>query len=257
MASDKRAKYFSVDAFSVLAAAEAGNWWFRSRNRLILWTLDRYCQPIGSFLEIGCGTGFVLEGVHRAYGEAKLFGSEYFEEGLNFARERVPSAEFFRLDATQMTDVGVFDVVGAFDVLEHIDEDERVLSNVFNAIKTGGFLIVTVPQHRWLWSPVDDYACHVRRYTRGELVGKIKAAGFDVVQVSSFVSLLLPLMWISRLLSRTKSVEPMSEFSIPGWLNRVLEAVMSLERRLIAWGLRFPAGGSLIVVGRKNRYSAQ
>ena len=104
---------------------------------------------------------------------------------------------------------------------------------------------------------MDDYACHVRRYTRGELVGKIKAAGFDVVQVSSFVSVLRPLMWSSRLLSRTKSVEPMSEFSIPGWLNRVLEAVMSLERRLIAWGLRFPAGGSLIVVGRKNRDSAQ
>lgn len=82
------------------------------------------------------------------------------------ARQRVPSASFRRLGATVMEDKKCFDVIGAFDVIEHIEEDEKVLANLARAIVPGGALLITVPQHRWLWSATDDYACHVRRYTR-------------------------------------------------------------------------------------------
>lgn len=252
MSEREGSRYFAVEAFSQLAAAESANWWFRSRNRLILWALQSYCGKFESFLEIGCGTGFVLEGVRKKYAEARLFGSEFFEEGLSFARSRVPSAAFFRLDAKDMADVGAFDVIGAFDVLEHIDDDRKVLHNIFNATKDGGFLVVTVPQHPRLWSAVDEYACHVRRYTRPELVKKIAEAGFEIVYASSFVSLLLPAMWVSRFTARNKSDDPLAELRIPRWLNQLFEGIMNVERKLMCWGLRLPAGGSLLVVGRKH-----
>jgi SAM-dependent methyltransferase len=231
---------------------ERKNWWFRSRNAVILWAIGKHCNEFRRYLEVGCGTGFVLEAVRAQYEHAEVSGSEYFEEGLLHARQRVPSANFRRLDATVMVDKECFDVISAFDVIEHIEEDEKVLANLARAIVPGGALMITVPQHRWLWSATDDYACHVRRYTRDELVLKVVRAGLEVEYVSSFVSLLLPLMWLSRIRAKKVVVDPMSEFKIPRWLNAGLEGVMDLERLLLRIGVRFPVGGSLLLVAHKR-----
>lgn len=243
---------FPPGSFKGLAQAEAGHWWFRSRNRLILWVLKTRVITFSSFLEIGCGTGFVLEGISKAFPHTMLFGSEYFEEGLVHARARLPQAALSQLDATQLSEREHYDVIGAFDVIEHIEEDERVLANVSRALKPGGWLLVTVPQHRWLWSVVDEQACHVRRYTREELVGKLRSAGLSVDFVTSFVSLLVPLMWLSRWRARDESYDPMAEFRIPSWLNDLLEGVMRLELALIKLGVRWPVGGSLLLLARKT-----
>lgn len=245
-------KYFSPSAFNELALYERKNWWFRSRNAVILWAIGQNCNEFNRYLEVGCGTGCVLEAVREKYPQTELSGSEYFEEGLFHARQRVPSASFRKLDATVMEDKDCFDVIGAFDVIEHIEEDEKVFSNLARAIVPGGALLITVPQHRWLWSATDDYACHVRRYTRDELVLKVVRAGLEVEYVSSFVSLLLPLMWLSRIRAKKAVVDPMSEFKIPRWLNAGLEGVMNLERLLLRIGVRFPVGGSLLLVARKR-----
>lgn len=153
---------FPSNAFAQLSEAESGHWWFRSRNRVLLWSLATKVKSFSNFLEIGCGTGYVLEGISKTFPDVELSGAEYYEEGLVFARKRVPTATFQQLDATTMDDVDCYDVVGAFDVIEHIEQDEKVLCNLGRALKHGGTLMVTVPQHRWLWSSVDEHACHVR-----------------------------------------------------------------------------------------------
>lgn len=244
---------FPADAFEVLAAAESSHWWFRARNRVILWALKKYVGEFDSFLEVGCGTAYVLEGVSQAYPSAKLNGSEYFEEGLIHARKRLPNAQFKQLDATRMSEESRYDVIGAFDVIEHIEQDELTLKNLATALKPGGSLLISVPQHQWLWSHTDEIACHVRRYSRQELVTKIKEAGLVVEHTTSFVSLLVPLMWLSRKQSQAKhDDDPQAELKIPGWLNKCLEAVMKIEFALINAGLSLPAGGSLLVVARKR-----
>jgi len=244
---------FPTSSFDRLAEVEAGHWWFRSRNRILLWVLKKYIGSFENFLEVGCGTGFVLSAVRSSYPTAELHGSEYFEEGLTHARRRVPSANFSKLDARKMNDDERFDCIGAFDVIEHIKEDELVLSNLSRALKNGGTLLVTVPQHRWLWSDVDKYACHVRRYTRSELVGKVTDSGLTVEYVSSFVSLLVPLMWFSRLRTNSKNYDPMDEFRIPSWLNILLEMIMSAEFWLLKIGIKLPFGGSLLLLARKKK----
>lgn len=243
---------FPISAFSLLAQREAGHWWFRGRNRVLLWALRKKIGKIESFLEIGCGTGYVLEGVRRAYPDAKLYGVEYFEEGLAFARQRIPSATFRQMDATAMDEVDAYDVIGTFDVLEHIEQDELALRNMARALRPSGSLVIAVPQHRWLWSQADDYAGHVRRYRRAELVDKVRAAGLQVEYVSSFVSLLIPLMWLARSRKQAGEFDPDAEFRIPAWLNTALEGVMSVEAALIRAGLRFPFGGSLLLVAKKR-----
>jgi SAM-dependent methyltransferase len=245
---------FQPEYFSELAALESGNFWFQARNKLILWVLQRYFPNFYRFLEIGCGTGFVLSGVAKAFPEAVLTGSEVFSVSLAYAANRLSGAEFLQMDARHLPYVEHFDVVGAFDVLEHIVEDEQVLAEIHKALRPDGGLVLTVPQHRWLWSRQDESACHVRRYTATELRRKVLAAGFIPLYETSFVSLLLPMMWLSRLQKSwfTEKNDPMSELRIGQIANRLLGTVMTIERGFIRSGIRFPIGGSLLLVARKS-----
>ena len=246
---------FPAERYPVLARFESGNFWFRSRNKLILWILKRYFPGMKTFFEIGCGTGFVISSVASAFPDVSLSASEIDSAGLPFVRQKVERAEIFQMDARHIPFRDQFDVIGAFDVIEHIKEDEEVLNQIYNACKPGGGVIITVPQHPFLWSEVDVYSCHKRRYTKNELIAKIQRAGFEIVDTISFVSLLLPLMFLSRLMTKSKKedFDPMRELSLPRFLSRILEGIMDFERILIRAGLRFPAGGSLLCVGKKNR----
>ena len=185
---------YNVSFFGLSAAREAAHFWFRVRNDLIIWALGQYGARVASFMEIGCGTGFVLQGIASCFPQIRLAGSEIYPEGIAFAAKRVPLANFIQMDVRQIPFVTEFDAIGAFDVIEHIEEDDVVLQQIYRALKLGGLLLLTVPQHRWLWSPVDANACHVKRYSRRELHDKVTLAGFTIVRSTSFVSSLLPFM---------------------------------------------------------------
>jgi SAM-dependent methyltransferase len=239
--------------FTTLAGVEAGNFWFHARNQLIVWAIKHYFASPANMLEIGCGTGFVLSGVRDGFPHLMLSGSEASCAGLAFASRRVPRASLFQMDARNIPFHEEFDVIGAFDVLEHIKEDEQVLREMYRAAKPGGGIVVTVPRHAFLWSNVDETAGHVRRYSARDLTGKISRAGFRVVRATSFVSLLLPLMLASRVGQRNSSGKQVagSELRLNGLANTVLEKILDLERRLIQLGISLPAGGSLLVVATK------
>lgn len=244
---------FRPEYFAQLAEREAGHFWFRARNALIGWAIGRHFPRAADYLELGCGTGFVLSGIADRFPRLRLTASELLAAGLPFAANRVPSATLVQLDARAMPWVDEFDLVGAFDVVEHIDEDETVLRGIRDALRPGGGTILTVPQHPWLWSEADRYACHVRRYRRGELERKLAAAGFRVLRSTSFVSLLLPLMAASRLAPRSgEPYDPMAEFRIPPVANRILERLLRIEIGTIRSGLSLPIGGSRLVIAVRD-----
>jgi SAM-dependent methyltransferase len=220
----------------------------------VIWALQQYFPQAQSFLEIGCGTGFVLSGIQKALPSLTLCGSEVFSAGLEFAAERVPGIELFQMDARRIPFREEFDVIGAFDVIEHIKEDEEVLMQMYQATRTGGGILVTVPHHPFLWSESDDFARHKRRYKTRELTNKVRNAGFEVLRITSFVSFLLPLLVFSRFKQRLSKQEfdPTSEFNITTSANTALEKILNVERVLIRAGLSFPVGGSLMLVGRRN-----
>jgi SAM-dependent methyltransferase len=246
---------FRPEHFARLAQLEEGNFWFRARNELIIHALRKYFPHARGMLEIGCGTGYVLRGVTRACPDLRASGSEIFLEGLAFAAQRLPDADLFQMDARRIPYQGEFDLIGAFDVVEHIEEDERVLREILRALKPGGGAIFTVPQHPSLWSIQDDSACHVRRYRRHELTDKLVAAGFRILFSTSFVSLLLPMLAASRWRKRKRkpgsAANTQAEFMLPAPVNSILYAVLHLETLLIRGGLRFPVGGTRLVAAVK------
>jgi hypothetical protein len=125
---------------------------------------------------------------------------------------------------------------------------------MFRAVKIGGGIIVTVPHHRFLWSSIDEYSFHRRRYTRKELIDKIGLVGFEVIWVTSFVFFLLPFMFLSRLrfpISK-RNFDPLAEIKINPLLNTVFEKAMNSECFLIQSGISLPAGGSLLMVAKRS-----
>lgn len=244
---------FESKFFQELIELEANNFWFRSRNRLIIWALSYYFPKAHNCLEIGCGTGFVLSGIEKAFPNLDLYGSEIFTSGLDLAAQRLPRSKLFQMDAQAIPFDDEFDVIGAFDVLEHIKEDTSVLVQMYQATRSGGGIILTVPQHPWLWSQADNYGHHMRRYRTQDLKNKLRQAGFRVVRTTSFVSLLLPLLMLSRLKQRCypSSYDPTSELRISGWMNVMLERVLDIERFAIQLGVCFPMGGSLLIIAEK------
>ncbi len=245
---------FPQDAFARLAAAEPGHYWFESRNHLVVWALGRYFSGAATFLEVGCGTGFVLRPCTRRSHTCSSPQPTPGRGSYNGRRRQVPSANITQGDARELDAHGQFRVRRRLRLLEHITDDvTAVIDRMHAAGRPGGGLLLTVPQHRWLWSRSDDVACHVRRYRKRELVARVQREGFDVLRVTSSVSLLLPVMAVSRWLDRRRCGDfDNGEFDVSPVTNQALGTVLTIERHAIRLGVSWPAGGSLLLAARKR-----
>jgi len=245
---------YNPEVFAELAALEEGSFWFAERNELICWALRRYASGLGDYLEMGCGTGHVLSAVHEAFPGTRCVGIEPFEDGLKIARGRLRDVELRQGDGAGLDEERAYDAIGSYDVLEHIVDDRGVLRNMARALRPGGTLVLTVPQHPWLWSDTDEAGEHVRRYRRPELVERVGSAGLEVVRCTSFVTTLLPALALSRLLRRWRAPQDsLSELRMAGWAQAALRPALALDRLLIRAGASLPAGGSLLLVAQKSQ----
>ena len=250
---------FDPKSFHLLAEIEDDHFWFVPRNRLLSALAEKHFPSAERILEIGCGNGTVLSALARSETQRHLVGSELHPSGLVVARQRLGNkAELVQMDARRIMAEDAFDVIGAYDVIEHIVEDEDVLRSAYRALRTGGGMVISVPQHPWLWSTADEVAYHERRYKRGEMEQKLVKNGFRVVFSTSFCSTLLPMMIASRFMERRRQKsggeQAMSDIEAkpPAVINTILKAVLQAEVSSILAGIRYPAGGSRVVVAVKE-----
>lgn len=228
------------------------SFWFRGRRRILQSLAARYCSEAKTFLEVGCGPGYVLAGLREVLPDACLVASEIYLHGLPYAAKRVgPPAEFIQADCLALPYDREFDAVGAFDVLEHIDGDTNALLEIRRVLKPGGVVLLTVPQHPWLWSRVDEVDHHKRRYRRHELTHRLRDCGYTILRDTSFMFFLLPVMWGYRALSdRNREHYPDAEYNLPKPIDDLFACLLNIERKAIEFGVRFPVGGSRLVVAR-------
>jgi SAM-dependent methyltransferase len=233
------------------SAAEQ-SFWTGARSALLVWAMSRYAAGCRRFCEIGCGTGAVLAEFERAFPDMELVGAETLLDGLRAARRKLARTVLMQLDGRDIPFEEEFDAIGAFDVIEHIADDLGVLRSMARALRPGGALLLTVPQHPFLFGPADVSARHVRRYTARGLTAQVEQIGLRVECVTSFVSILFPAMAAIRLLSKWRggAYDSAEEFKI-GPFNQLFARIMSVERWTIRQGLRWPMGGSLLLVARK------
>jgi SAM-dependent methyltransferase len=244
------AEGFSADFFSRLDDAERNHFWFDGRLALIGLMLDRFFPGARTFLDAGSGTGHVVDGLCRTHRSMQFTAAEAFMTGLQLTARRTTDVELVQTDVLHLPYDAEFDVVGAFDVIEHIEDDGAAVREMVRAVRPGGGLMLTVPQHQFLWSRFDDHVHHYRRYSRSQLSQLLEHAGCEIVFATSFVSLLLPAMFLARLMRRAAE-DPLTEFRVSGLVNRIGRTLLTGERQLIRWGASLPAGGSLLIVAKR------
>lgn len=249
---------YPSSGFDVTDDIEEGSFWVWSRTRLLKREVLQAVSGIdrARFFEIGCGTGAFLRSL-SSESSLELLGSEIYLRGLRSATAQSPNIEFIQLDATAIPFNAEFDAIGAFDVIEHIEDDVSVLRGIQRALKPAGRLILTVPQHQFLWSNIDEFVHHRRRYSRKELLSKLESAGFRVNYVTSFVFMLFPLMLVSRLFERKrKAPATTTDFNrqvrFNPFVNRVFDLFMRIDEAMIARRWSLPWGGTLLVVAQKR-----
>jgi SAM-dependent methyltransferase len=249
--------------FAHLVAIEDRHFWFRTRNRIVSTLIRQITReaPRGfRVLEVGCGTGTVLHSLEKACPTGQVVGMDLFAESLYFARQRT-SCPLVQGDALAPPFGAEFDVVGLFDVLEHLPNDAGVLRAMRNLLVPGGTLMLTVPANESLWSYFDDASHHCRRYEEDQLTAMVADAGFRIEYVTPFMALLLPVLWTTRRLSwlrhHKRHDDPslademaMRDLRVVPLVNEVVLFLLQVEAWLLARRSHLPFGTSLLVVAR-------
>src|ERR1700676_4906851 len=171
--------------------------WFRARNQIIAALVQTPIRALPDgfrILEVGCGSGNVLRVLKAvAAGRGSVEGLEVSEPAAAAARARtglpITNGHLADLHAPES-----YDIIAAFDVLEHIRDEHAALSEMRARLTPGGRLILTVPAHPGLWSVSDVASEHMRRYTSTGLPEAFARAGFTGEYLSYFMSLLFPAM---------------------------------------------------------------
>ncbi len=221
-----------------LAAVEERHWWYRERRRLLAGQLSGV-RP-GDALDVGAAGGGNTRVLQRHGWRAAAL--EYGADGAAVCAER--GVPVLRGDATRIPLVTAsLDLVVAYDVLEHVEDDKSAATEVLRVLRPGGTFLVAVPADPRLWSAHDVAVAHMRRYTRPELLELLELAGFEIAAVRSWMVLLRPAVWLRRRNAAGSDLD-----DPPRWLNAALGAVVAVERRLPVG--RLP-GVSLLVVARK------
>jgi SAM-dependent methyltransferase len=221
-----------------LAELEGTHWWYRERRHLLAREVRRLTPGVA--LDIGAAGGGNTR-VLRDLGWQAV-AVEYGAEGAGVARDR--GLATIRADGTALpvADRSV-DLVVAFDVLEHIEDDEAAVAQVFRALRPGGRYVVAVPCDPRLWSAHDEAVGHVRRYTRASLTAVLRAGGFEVGPLRSWNVLLRPVVALRRRSSTGSDLE-----QLPRVVNAGLRGIITAERYL---PVRSLPGVSLLVSCRR------
>ncbi len=233
--------------YEQMAELDQRHWWYRARREVLAALIRREAQPPANahVLEIGCGTGHNL-GMLSEFGAVDAL--ELDDEARAVAEQRlgrsVMSAPLPELEGVPERH---YDLIGAFDVIEHIDDDQAALASIAQRLKPGGKLVVTVPAHQWMWSAHDVVNHHKRRYSRKALRALVESSPLKLERIGYFNSLLFPLAVAERLSSKLRGKDDADLSLPPKPLNAALERVFALERYLVA-RLPLPPGLSLFAV---------
>jgi ubiquinone/menaquinone biosynthesis C-methylase UbiE len=247
-----------ADEYRKLAEVEDAMWYFRAlhahveRELAAVLGASRDAAP-RAVLDAGCGTGGLIRRLAPRHAAWRWTGVDLEPVACVLARERVGAAAEIReasVTALPFGD-GTFDAVVSADVLYHVDDDAAALREFFRVLRPGGVAVINVPAYRWLWSYHDTAVHSRRRYARGEVLAKVRTAGFGPARATYWNTLAFPLVVVRRkLFPAPRGGSDVHLYSAP--VEAAFDAAMAVERGWLRGVGRLPFGSSILAVARKS-----
>jgi SAM-dependent methyltransferase len=238
------------DEYLKLADVEDRMWYFRSLHNHAADILRAHRKGTGAVLDAGCGTGGFIRRASGMFHGVEFVGIDLFEIACELAKQ-LGTPHVARASSTDLPfATASMSAVTSLDVLQHIPEQERAVSELFRVLEPGGIAIVNGPAYEWLWSYHDDITDTERRYTRARMTRLLEDAGFTIILATYWNFIPLPavvakrkLLWWMGDSNDVRMYPPVAE--------KMLNAAMSFERSWINRIGRLPAGSSVFVAARK------
>lgn len=223
--------------YSHMADLDQRHWWYLGRRKVLAKLVERLVRPPkgAAILEVGCGTGHNLE-MLKAFGEVDAV--ELDESVRAIAEGRLGRKVIAdRLPELEGVDDGRYDLICAFDVIEHTADDDAALAAIARKLRPGGKFALTVPAHQWMWSAHDVVNHHKRRYSKRTLKALIARSPLRLESIGYLNSLLFPLAVAERMASKLRGKEDATLGIPPSPVNSALKSIFAFERHAIG---RFP-----------------
>lgn len=239
---------------------ERNHWWFRARQEILEAMLVK--KIVGSqkqhlrILNAGVATGATTTMLEK-YGDVTSL--EYDKDCCTFLQQEL-KMEVINASLTELPfDDDTFDIVCAFDVIEHIENDGLAVREIHRVLKKDGYVFLTVPAFNFLWSHHDEVNHHFRRYTGGQLKQLLTAQAIQTKHQTYFNSILFPPIFLIRILSRLLPEKKNREttgsdfekFNSSTFINRFFYWLFKKEKTLLSRNWKFPFGVSLMLIGQK------
>lgn len=239
--------------YARMAEREKTYWWHLGRLRILQVYVGRGLKDVkkAKVLNVGCGTGGTID-MLESFGVVD--NVDISSDAIKFMKKngytRIQKVNGIKLPYKDKT----YNAVGAFDVLEHIENHTGALKEWKRVIKDDGSVIISVPAYQWLWTGHDVSLFHERRYTTGRLKQAAKEAGLKVDKISYAIVFSLPLIVVFRFAYKILGKQTDSETSyvdMPDWLNKLFTNLLYIEALFHKY-IRFPFGTSVVAVLKKK-----
>lgn len=224
-------------AFTALKASQT-SWWYAARQALVTYLIERYIPHPRRSLDVGAGFGGMFD----------VFPIPHAVDALEPNTAAANQCKLRGYEAVFHSDTelnAAYDLFGLFDVLEHAEDDKRLLASLIAHSSDQAIFILNVPAFPQLWSEHDREHHHFRRYTRTTLKTSLERAGLQVLWLNYWNSLLFPVAYILRRLDRTGQ----SSFSLPRWQDQLLHLLLKIEGYFVK-KIPMPWGTSLLAVAK-------
>ncbi len=227
-------------------------WWHVGRSKILETFLEKMSLPKDAkILDVGCGTGETTKFL-TSFGQ--VWGVDISCRALDFCR-RQGLENLEQCGACNLPfEKHWADLVAMLDIVEHVEDDQLALKEAYRVLDKGGWLLVTVPALKYLWSDHDEALDHKRRYSKRELEEKIENAGFYIERLSYAVSFLALPIIVYRAVQKifVQSAYPKTSYVIlPMWLNTFFVFLLKIEAKLLKY-VDLPFGVSLVCLARKH-----
>lgn len=244
---------YPEEGYLNLIKLEENSFWFKHRNKCILNFVKRY-NPNDIFFDIGGGSGAVANFLQQNDIRTILIEPAY-QGALAAAKRNLTTVcdSFENLHPTTS-----INAVGLFDVIEHIENDQIFLNKINKFLSDNGYIYITVPAYKWLWSEEDDYAGHYRRYNLKTLKQILEQANFKVLHSSYFFCpLILPILLFRVIpsligLRKNNLQQNLNEHNTNRLSAKIMNILLKIEFAMIKGYLKIPFGASCILVAQKK-----